>query len=207
MTENHPPLPPEGYPYPGPGQSQSQQPPRYNQAPQYDQAPPTQYGQQPYPQQPFNQQPYGQPQYSPYPPPQYPPQWGQAAPAKPKSSGFRIASGIISIVLGFFLLLEAGPGFGHNAFIALLLLIAALGNISGGIVLLVMQRGRTSGAPITSISFAGVALLVSLMATAVPYYGAAPFVIDLLLATPVLVVMGIGLSRETNAKSLAAGSR
>ncbi|MDQ0664544.1 phosphoglycerol transferase MdoB-like AlkP superfamily enzyme [Arthrobacter ulcerisalmonis] len=202
MTENHPPLPPaqqqaEGHPYPGPGQSQSQQLPRYNQAPQYDQAPPTQYG----------QQPYGQPQYSPYPPPQYPPQWGQAALAKPKSSGFRIASGIISIVLGFFLLLEAGPGFGHNAFIALLLLIAALGNISGGIVLLVMQRGRTSGAPITSISFAGFALLVSLMATAVPYYGAAPFVIDLLLATPVLVVMGIGLSRETNAESLAVGSR
>lgn len=199
MTDNYPPVPPapqlpEGQPFQASGQFPGGQPP------QYSQAPPAQYGQQPYaPQQPYNQQPYGQPQYAPYPPQHYAPQWAAAAPAKTKSSGYRVAAGIIGIVLGFFMLIEAGPGFGHNAFIALLLLIAALGNLSAGIVLLTMQRGRTRGAPITAISFAGFALLSSLMAISVPYYGGAPFIIDLVLATPLIVLMAIGLSRETQA--------
>ncbi|MFF1880165.1 hypothetical protein ACFVVC_01685 [Pseudarthrobacter sp. NPDC058196] len=194
MTENYPPVPPAPQQQPAGFQPPSPQPYQGNQAPQYGQPPaPAPYGQQPYPQ----QQPYGQqPQYAPYPPQQYAPQWAPPS-AKPKSSGFRVAAGIVGIVLGFFTLIEAGPGFGHNAFIALLLLIAALGNITSGILLLVTQRGRTRGAPITAISFAGFALLASLMAIAVPYYGGAPFIIDVLLATPVIVVMSLGLSRET----------
>ncbi|QDG89074.1 hypothetical protein [Pseudarthrobacter sp. NIBRBAC000502770] len=195
MTENYPPVPPapqqpDNQPFVAPAQFQGQ-------PPQYNQGLPAQYGQQPYPpQQPYGQPQYGQPHYAPYPPQQYASQWGQA-PAKPKSSGFRIAAGIIGIVLGFFMLIEAGPGFGHNAFIALLLLIAALGNATAGILLLANQRGTTRGVPITAISFAGFALLSSLMAIAVPYYGGAPLLIDLLLATPVIVLLGIGLSRES----------
>jgi hypothetical protein len=204
LTENYPPVPPaprqpEGYPQQAPG------PVRANQPPQYPQTAPAPYGQQPYPQQPsYGQQPYpqqpsyGQPQYAPYPPQQPTPQWAPAA-AKPTSSGFRVAAGIVGIVLGFILLLASGAGFGANSIAGLLLLIAALGNITSGIVLLTMQRGKTRGAPITSISFAGFALLAALMA--VPFIGGAVLLFAVILATPVLVVMGMGLSREMRAAS------
>lgn len=197
MTDNYPPVPPapqtpEGEPFQAPGQFPNSQPPQYNQAP------PAQYGQQPYaPQQPYSQQQYGQPQYAPYPPQQFAPQWSPAA-LKPRSSGFRLAAGIVGIVLGFVLLLASGAGFHANAIAGLLLLIAALGNIAAGIVLLAMQRGNTRGAPITSISFAGFALLAALMA--IPFAGGAILFFTVLLATPVLIVMGLGLSREMRAR-------
>lgn len=222
LTENYPPVPPaprqpEGYPQQAPGPVQANQPPQYpqtapapygqqpyaqqapgpvqaNQPPQYAQPAPAPYGQQPYPQQPS----YGQPQYAPYPPQQPTPQWAPAA-AKPTSSGFRVAAGIVGIVLGFILLLASGAGFGANSIAGLLLLIAALGNITSGIVLLTMQRGKTRGAPITSISFAGFALLAALMA--VPFIGGAVLLFAVIMATPVLVVMGMGLSREMRAAS------
>jgi hypothetical protein len=148
---------------------------------------------------PHGQQPYAQPQYAPYPPQQYAPQWQPAGPAKPKSSGFRVASGIIGIVLGTWLLVPSIAGFASGSstsFMAFLILIAALGNITAGIVLLANQRGRTRGAPITSLSLAGFALLLGFIGLGVEYYGAALLVSSLLLATPILIVMGIGLSRE-----------
>jgi hypothetical protein len=49
---------------------------------------------------------------------------------------------------------------------------------------------------VTSLSFAGFALLVGLIGLAVPFYGPALFVSTLLLAAPVLIIMGLGLSRE-----------
>lgn len=200
MTDNYPPVPPapqqpQGQPFTAPGSFQGSQP---SQA--YTQAPPPGYGQQPYPQQHHNQQ-YGQPQYAPYPPQQYAPQWSQPVAPKPKSSGFRVAAGIIGIVLGFVLLLACGVGFRANAVAGLLLLIAALGNIASGIVLLAMQRGKTRGAPITAISFAGFALLAGLMA--IPFVGGAILFFTVLLATPLLVVMGLGLSREMKSESQA----
>lgn len=187
MTENYQPVPPapqqpEGYPQQAPGQFQG-----FPQ-PQYPQAAPAPYGQQPY-----TQQPYGQPQYGPY-PPQAAPQWAPAAQPKRKSSGFRLAAGIVGIVLGFFLMMGSSAGFSANSIAGLLLLLAGLGNITTGIVLLAMQRGTTRGAPITSITFAGFALLAALLA--IPFTGGAIIFVTVLLATPVLVVMGIGLSRE-----------
>lgn len=194
MTENYPPVPPapqqpESQPFVAPGQFQGQ-------APQDNQAPPAQYGQQPYPQQPYGQQPYGQPQYAPY-AQQYAPQWSQPAPPKPKSSGFRIAAGILGIVLGFLLLIASIVGFSHNGIAGFLLLVAALGNITSGIVLLTMQRGTTRGAPITSISFAGFALLAALLG--IPFVGGGAIVFAILLAVPLIVVMALGLSREMRA--------
>ena len=199
MTDNYPPAPqqPESQPYAAPAQFQGQ-------PPQYTQAATAPYGQQPYAQHqpPGPQQPqYGQPQYAPYPPQQYAPQWSQPVAPKPKSSGFRVAAGIVGIVLGFVLLLACGVGFRANAVAGLLLLIAALGNIASGIVLLAMQRGKTRGAPITAISFAGFALLAGLMA--IPFVGGAILFFTVLLATPLLVVMGLGLSREMKSESQA----
>jgi uncharacterized membrane protein len=184
MTDQHPPVPPAPQQQPA-----GFQPPfQGHQQPQYGQPAPAPYGQQPY-----NQQQYGQPQYA-QPPQQYAPQWSQPVPPKPKSSGFRVAAGIVGIVLGFILLLACGIGFRANAVAGLLLLIAALGNIASGIVLLAMQRGETRGAPITAISFAGFALLAALMA--IPFAGGAILFFTVLLATPLLVLMGMGLSRE-----------
>lgn len=201
MTDSYPPVPPapqqpESQPFAAPGQFQGQ--------PQYNPAPPPQYGQQPYPQQPYQQPSYGQqPQYAAYPQQQYAPQWGQAVP-RPKSSGFRVAAGIVGIVLGFFLLIASVVASSYNGFGGFLLVVAALGNLTSGIVLLAMQRGRGRGAPITAISFAGFALLVSFLSTT--YIGAGAMVFAVLLGTPILVVMGMGLSREVKAESAATGA-
>jgi hypothetical protein len=149
----------------------------------------------------YGQQQYLQPQYAPYPPPQqYAPamQW-QPGPPRMKSSGYRVASGIVGIVLGAWLIIPSIAGFqqtGGVIFMAFLILVAALGNITAGIVLLANQRNRTMGAPVTSLAFAGFAMLLGLLGLVVTYFGIALFVSCLLLATPVLIIMGIGLSRE-----------
>jgi hypothetical protein len=125
--------------------------------------------------------------------------WVRAKQPRAKSSGFRVAAGIIGIVLGVWLLVPSIAGFqntGGVVFMAFLILLAALANITAGILLLVNQRSRTNGAPATSLSAAGSALLLGFIGVAVEYYGAALFVTSLLLAAPVLILLGIGLSRE-----------
>jgi hypothetical protein len=192
LTENNPPIPPApqpgGYPSHAPSGVIPGNEPPYGPPQPYNQSSPAPYG----------QQPYAQPQYTPYPPQQYAaPQWQPTQ--KSKSSGFRVASGIIGIVLGTWLLVPSIAGFASGsstAFMAFLILVAALGNITAGIVLLANQRGRTRGAPITSLSLAGFALLLGFIGLWVEYFGAALLVSTLLLAAPVLIVMGIGLSRE-----------
>ncbi|MDR6416982.1 hypothetical protein [Pseudarthrobacter sulfonivorans] len=79
---------------------------------------------------------------------------------------------------------------------ALLILLAALGNITSGILLLANQRNRTRWAPVTSMSTAGFVLLLGFMGLMIDYYGGALLVISLLLAGPVLILLGIGLARE-----------
>jgi hypothetical protein len=80
---------------------------------------------------------------------------------------------------------------------ALFVLVAALGNITAGIVLLGFQRGRSQGPVITSLTFAGLALLLGFIGLAVTYYGPTLLVFTFLLGAPILVILGIGLSRET----------
>lgn len=206
LKENIPPVPPapqQSYPSHGPDGHIPGDEPLYGPPQAYTQAPPV-----------SGQQQYQQPQYAPYPPQGYaapgpypqqpvgyfqpPAPWAPAGPLKPKSSGFRVAAGIVGIVLGTWLFIPSIAGFseGSATFMAFLILVAALGNITAGIVLLANQRGRGQGSPITSLSFAGFALLLGFIGLAVDYYGAALLVTTLLLATPVLIVLGIGLSRE-----------
>lgn len=207
MTENIPPTPPtpkpESYPSHDPSGAMPGNEPPFGPPQSYNQVPPAPYVQHPYAQPQYAtyaQQPYAPPQSAAYPPQQYAAagHWVPAGPAKPKSSGYRVASGIVGIVLGTWLIIPAIAGFGSasTAFIAFLILLPAFGNITAGIVLLANQRGRTQGLPITSLSFAGLALLFALVSMAAPYYGTAVLVSTLLLATPILIVMGIGLSRE-----------
>ena len=203
MTENIPPVPPA--PQSSGGLSGNQPP--YGRPQPYAQSAPPSYGQQP--------------QYAPYPPQQYahvstfgpPHQYASVPPFGPpqpyihtrpfgqqgaKSSGYRVAAGIVSIVFGTLLLIPSIAGFRSSslAFIALLILLAALGNITSGILLLANQRSRTKWAPVTSISTAGFALLLGFIGLTIDYYGGTLLLISLLLAAPVLILLGIGLARE-----------
>jgi hypothetical protein len=188
LSENIPPVPPAPQ-YP------AQPPAGYDQPAPQPYAPPPGYGQPAYPQQ--AQQPY--PAYPQAPQQQYAPggKWTYTAtPNLPRSSGYRVAAGIIAIVLGFWLFIPAIAGFKGFVFMGFLLLIAATGNLASGIVLLAKQRGRQQGAPVTVLSFAGFALLLALIGLAIPYFGATLFVFTFLLSVPLLIVLGLGLARE-----------
>ena len=144
--------------------------------------------------------PYGQPQGS-HPQQgsyyQQPGQWVPAGPALPRSSGQRVAAGIVEIVLGLWLFFPAILGFGVNlAVLGILFLIASLGNIVAGIVLLVRHRDRAPAAPVTSLTFAGLAVLLIFISLLIDFYGAGLAVLILPVAIPVLIIMGIGLAKE-----------
>jgi hypothetical protein len=186
MTENIPPVPPgPSYPSRAPFGAPKGSDPTYMPPQSYDQSSPAVLNAQ---QSQYAQAQYGQTS-------QYAPQWYPAVPA-PKSSGLRVAAGIVGIVLGAVLLFASMAGFASNVFAGLLLLVAALGNVTTGIVLLASQRGRSRGAPITSITFAGFALMVALLA--VPFLGGAVLFFAVLLASPVIILLGLGLAREKN---------
>jgi hypothetical protein len=198
LSQTYPPQPPEGYGQPAFQAPAQAAPPQY--APAGYPGQPQAYGQPqaPYPAQAYTVPgPYAQPPQGSY--YQQPGQWASSVKQKPKASGYRIASGIVGIVLGSWLFIPSIAGLSNGsstAFMALLILIAALGNVTAGIVLLANQRSRNQGPPVTSLSFAGLALLLGLIGLAVTYFGAALFVSSLLLATPVLIVMGLGLAKE-----------
>lgn len=190
MTENIPPIPPASgpgpsYPSHAPSGSSRGNEPAYGTPQPFDQSPTVLSGHQSR----YSHPPYGQAT------PQYASQWYQTAPHS-KSSGLRVAAGIVSIVLGAFLLFASMAGFATNAIAGLLLLVAALGSITTGIVLLASQRSRTRGAPITTITFAGFALLAALLA--VPFLGGAVLFFGVLLAAPVVILLSLGLAREKN---------
>ncbi|TQJ58055.1 hypothetical protein FBY30_0265 [Arthrobacter sp. SLBN-83] len=190
MTENIPPIPPAprpgpSYPSHAPSGSFRSKEQAYGTPQSLNQSPPVLSGHQPE----YSHSPHGQA------PLQYASQWYPAAPQS-KSSGLRVSAGIVDIVLGAFLLFASMAGFASNAIAGLLLLVAALGNVTTGIVLLASQRSRTRGAPITTISFAGFALLVALLA--VPFLGGAVLFFGVLLAAPVVILLSLGLAREKN---------
>lgn len=195
MTENVPPVPPaaqnvtpQSYPSHGPdGPIPGNEPPY---GPPQPYAPPPGYGQQPYPQ---------QAQYIQYPPQQQfasAGQWVPAGPAGPKSSAYRVASSIVAIVLGVWLFLQFLVGVAVGAgFATILFLIAAFGTLTSAIVLLAKHRGRLREAPLILLGFTSFAILVSLIVGIGFGFYPVSFVVPL-LAAPVLIVMGIGLSRE-----------
>lgn len=172
MNESIPPIPPA---------------PRYPGNPGPEGYAPPQYAPRPYPEQ--LQWPYGAYAKAPHGP----------GPNRPGSSGFRVAAGIVGIVCGVWFLVPSIAGFqngGGDAFMAFFILVAALGNITAGIVLLANQRQRGRRAPVASLGFAGLAMVLGLIGLAVPYYGPALLVSAVVLAAPVLIVMGIGLDKE-----------
>jgi hypothetical protein len=145
------------------------------------------------------------------PPPQYPDkqqapagQWVPSGPPLPKSSGYRVASGIVAIVLGCWLFIASMASFASNYFssglvtlMSLLFLVAALGNLTSGIVLLAKNRSRLRAAPVTVLTFAALPLLLGLAGFFGGYtYSILVVASSLIFSVPVFIVMGIGLSRE-----------
>ena len=204
MTENIPPIPPAPQaPEPAPQyqpQPHPTQPPEGYGPPVY-QAPPQaqQYGhpQASYPPQGYAVPgPYAQPpQHGAY--YQQPGQWVPAAPTGPKSSGSRVAAGIVQIVLAIWLFFPTMVGFSTGLpFMGVLYLIAFLGNLVAGILLLIKHRGRAPALPVTTLTFAGYAALLSFIAAMSSFYGVVMPLMTLPLAIPALIIMGIGLAKE-----------
>lgn len=138
-------------------------------------------------------------QYVPYPSAeQFAPagQWVPAGPADPRPSGYRVASGIVAIVLGVWLFIQFLTGVSVGAgFAAVLVLMAAFGTLASAIVLLAKQCGRLRAAPVALLGWTLFSLMVSfIVATGVGFHRGT--LIAPLLAATVLIVMGTGLSRE-----------
>jgi hypothetical protein len=184
--QNIPPIPPH---YPGqPPYAHGHSAPAYGEPPyQQGYAGQPDYGQAPY------QQPYqGQPAFGRNP---YQSQAYQVhGPALPKSSGYRLASGIVGIALGVWLFFSflIGISLGQGA-VLLLTLIGCFGSIASGIVLVVKQRDRGRGAPITMISVAGASLIIS-------FSSFAQFIFSFMFSLPIFIVMGVGLAREARGR-------
>jgi hypothetical protein len=111
--------------------------------------------------------------------------------AIPQASGYRLASGIVGIALGAWLFFSFLIGVSlEQGGVLILTLIACLGSIASGIVLVAKQRDRGRGAPITMISIAGVSLILS-------FTSFGQFLFTFMFALPIFIVMGIGLTRES----------
>lgn len=192
MTENDPPVPPEPQPSNQPFAAPGQPP---NQPPRYHQAPPAPYGQQPHPPQsyvqpqPYPAQGYGQPAYAqtypqnaPYP---YQAQPGWTAPLPPKSS-IRTAAGVMTIVMGAWMLVTAVAGFGFG------LLLLGLTALTAGILVLALRRSK--GVQIFALVCSGVAVLAALLSfTTVGVI--APLML-LSLAAPATVLTSMSVAKE-----------
>lgn len=76
------------------------------------------------------------------------------------------------------------------------ILLAALANIASGIVLLAHRRARARWVPVASISTAGFPVILGLLGPTSDYYGVTLLLISLLLAVPILILLGIGIARD-----------
>ena len=130
--------------------------------------------------------------------------WVPARPQLPKSSGYRVASGIIAIALGGFLLLISSIlvyqaftyGLVGGVLVAVLTVVAGFGNLISGILLLVQHRSRRRSAPTAVLTFAALPLLPALISIVGEVGVPVLSVVSVVLAIPLFVVMGIGLTKE-----------
>lgn len=144
-------------------------------------------------------------QYVPYPSAQqFTPagQWVPAGPTEPRSSDYRVASSIVAIVLGVWLFMLFLTGISVGAgFAPFLFLMAAIGTLASAILLLVKRRERLRAAPVLLLGWSSCALMVSFIVAFGFGVYSATFIAPL-LATTVIIVIGIGLSREKRGPGL-----
>lgn len=130
--------------------------------------------------------------------------WVPGGPPRPKSSGFRVAAGIIAIVQGCALMLPAflasqysiEASYPAAIVAALFSLTAAIGNLTCGIVLLAKHRSRRRGAPIAVLFFAAFTLLIGLCSILFGMLYAFLLILPAIFSIPTIIVMGIGLAKE-----------
>jgi hypothetical protein len=155
--------------------------------------------------------PYGQCQgQSPYPPQGYgypsapyePPSGYGHHPDRAPSSGLRVAAGILGIVLGLFEFVAFGTAvrvtrfYPWMGFVSFLCLVAALGCITTGIILLAKHRGRKKTVPILLLVFCGLATFTILVPVATAGIDIMSILVTLCLAVPAIILLSKALSRE-----------
>lgn len=196
MTENIPPGPPAHRPqsYPSHAPSGVVPEPYYGPPQPPTQKAPPGYGQPPYLQ---------QPQYAQYPPQYYAPVAYSGLP-RAKSSGYRVSSGIIAIVLAVWELLffansaymATTTEYGAYVTTAVVLGVLGLGSLATGIVLLVQHRRRNRITPVALLALSASAILAAVIMLLGELYGAPFLIASILLGLPIIIVLGIGLSKE-----------
>lgn len=147
--------PSDGFNGPVPGNAPPNGPPQFYAPPGSEHPYPHQQNPYPHPGQPYFNQLYSQPA------------WG--APRAPRS-GVRTASGILTIILGTYLLMYAVVGVGGGkSGMALLLFLLALACLSTGILVLTLRLSKS--VQVFALACSGVAALFALIAPAAGYYG------------------------------------
>ncbi|TQJ66570.1 hypothetical protein FBY31_0605 [Arthrobacter sp. SLBN-100] len=158
-------------------------------------------------QQPQSQQPYStganekqEPGRGPYPPAQalrgQQPAVNHLADAhsgqpKTKASGRRTAGGIVGIVLGVFLLVPALVMLEdkHLGFMSFLIFLAALGNIVGGVMMLLKLGTQTRWAPVTLLIAAVAAVMLGIIGPLFLLFNLALLMVSLALAIPIGILI------------------
>lgn len=135
-----------------------------------------------------------------------PGQWvyQMAAPLKAKSSGYRVAAGIVAIVLSLLELLLFGnavalaASFGITVFVAAAIahFILGVGAMTTGVVLLAQHRRRGRKAPISLLVFAALTVLTAIALLVKDLQHTFFLIGGSLLAVAVLIVLGIGFAKE-----------
>lgn len=192
LTENIPPAPPaqqqQNYPAPGATLTPAQDHLSHLPAPTAN-----------------AQQPYQEPQQASASHFASEPQPGQRyAPAgffgehKVKASGRRTAAGFIGIILGVLFLLPALVMLeaSHFAFMAFLLFLMALGNLTAGILLLLKLGAQTQWAPVSLLSTAAGATLLAMVGAMLEVFNLALFMCALPLAIPIGILLGLELAKQ-----------
>lgn len=155
-----------------------------------------------------NEPPYGPPQ--PHPGMQAPPgQWvyQMAAPPKPKSSGYRVAAGVVAIVLSLVELLLFGNAVSMMSLFVIPVYVTAavahfilgVGTMTAGIVLLAQHRRRGRKAPVSLLALAALTVLAAMVLVVGEVQSQIVLIVSSLLAVTVLIVLGIGFLKEKRA--------
>lgn len=123
-----------------------------------------------------------------------------ARPAVPelKASGRQKAAGIMAIILGVLLLLPALVMLedSHLGLMAFLIFMAALGNITVGILMLVKLGAQTKWAPVTLIIATASVVMLGIIGPIFDLFNLALLMLSLPLVVPIGILLGLELAKQ-----------
>lgn len=118
------------------------------------------------------------------------------------SSGYRVAAGIVAIVLSFVLSFDAAVSFSAgNVLPALVISLASLGNLASGIVILVLHSQRAGNGPNIVLGMAIFGILAGLIGAVTPVVGV--MLGMLIFGSAVVILWAISASVARDKQSLS----